>query len=137
MGYVTRVHDPINQTGKQTLPAFAEVLHVAEQVTSPTSVTIPTNETVPDLRKHTKWHVKDTKPRLDWNESVDLSHIVDQQLRADIRSMLSEHETMWEPGGLGEINVDEHRIDLTPGTKPIRSQPYRQVVDTAENGLVS
>ena len=126
MGYVTRFHDPILRTGKQTLPAFAEVLHVAERVPPPTSGTIPTNDTVPDLGNATKKHVKDTKPRLDWNDSVDLSHIEDEQLRTDIRSILSKHETMWEPGWLGEINVTKHRIDLIPDTKPIRSQPYRQ-----------
>ena len=84
VGYVTRFHDPIHQTGKQTLPAFAEVLHVAEPVPPLTSVTIPTNDTVPDLGNATKKDVKDMKPRLDWNESAELSQIQDEQLRADI-----------------------------------------------------
>ena len=40
--------------------------------------------------------------------------------------MISKHETMSELGLLGEINVTEHRVDLTPSKKSIRSQPYRQ-----------
>jgi len=33
---------------------------------------------------------------------------------------------MWAPGRLGVIDATEHRIDLQPGTRPIRSMPYRQ-----------
>ena len=40
--------------------------------------------------------------------------------------MLETHQDMWTSGRLGEIYATEHRIDLKPGTKPIRSMPYRQ-----------
>ena len=40
--------------------------------------------------------------------------------------MLTKHEDMWRPGQLGEITATEHRIELAPGTKPIRQAPYRQ-----------
>ena len=33
---------------------------------------------------------------------------------------------MWKSGRLGEIAATEHGIELTDGTKPIRSMPYRQ-----------
>ena len=62
----------------------------------------------------------------DWRNSVDLSHIDDESLRYEILSMLAKHEDMWRPGHLGEITATEHRIELTPGTKPIRQAPYRQ-----------
>ena len=66
-----------------------------------------------------------SKP-IDWHDSVDLSHIDDESLRAKILSMLSKHQDMWRPGHLGEITATEHRIELAPGTKPIRQAPYRQ-----------
>ena len=40
--------------------------------------------------------------------------------------MLETHQDMWTSGRLGEISATEHRIDLEPGTKPIRSMPSRQ-----------
>ena len=33
---------------------------------------------------------------------------------------------MWTSGRSGEIAATEHRIELTDGTEPIRSIPYRQ-----------
>ena len=33
---------------------------------------------------------------------------------------------MWASGRLGEIGATERRVELTDGTKPIRSMPYRQ-----------
>ena len=37
---------------------------------------------------------------------------------------------MWTSGRLGEITATEHRINLTVGTKPIRTIPYRQGLAT-------
>ena len=59
-------------------------------------------------------------------ESVDLCHVDDESLREKILSMLSKHRDMWRPGHLGEITATEHRIELAPGTTPIRQAPYRQ-----------
>ena len=61
----------------------------------------------------------------DWQNSVDLSHVDDESLREEILSMLSKHRDMWRPGHLGEITATEHRIELAPGTTPIRQAPYR------------
>ena len=40
--------------------------------------------------------------------------------------MLLKQGEMWTSGKLGDIAATEHRIELTDGTKPIRSLPYRQ-----------
>ena len=40
--------------------------------------------------------------------------------------MLETHQDMWTSGLIGEISAIEYRIELEPGTKPIRSMPYRQ-----------
>ena len=42
-----------------------------------------------------------------------------------VMEMLETHQDMWKSGRLGEISATEHRIDLEPGTKPIRSMLYR------------
>ena len=62
----------------------------------------------------------------DLREQVDLSHIEPDSLREEIYKMLGKHAHMWKPGRLGDIGATEHRIDLQPGTKPIRQMPYRQ-----------
>ena len=69
---------------------------------------------------------------LDWGTTVELSNVSDKALRKDIMRMLERHEGMGKPGKLGEINITEHRIELQPGTRPIRSQPYRQGPATRE-----
>ena len=51
---------------------------------------------------------------------MDLSHIDEESLRYEILSMIAKHEEIWRPGHVGEITATEHRIELTPGTKPIR-----------------
>ena len=38
--------------------------------------------------------------------------------------MLRKYARMWD-GSLGEISTTEHRIDLTPEAKPVRSASYR------------
>jgi len=67
-----------------------------------------------------------TPPPEDWRSSIDLTHVDDEELRAEIIAMLGTHEAMWAPGKLGAISATEHRIELEPGTRPIRSMPYRQ-----------
>ena len=62
----------------------------------------------------------------DWRTTVNLEHIGDAGLRKRVIEMLETHQDMWTSGRLGEISATEHRIDLEPGTKPIRSMPYRQ-----------
>ena len=67
---------------------------------------------------------KDCPP--DWRTTVKLCHIDDADLRKRVIEMLETHQDMWTSGRLGEISATEHRIELEPGTKPIRSMPYRQ-----------
>jgi len=62
----------------------------------------------------------------DWRDTVDLAHLEDPELEQQILRMLESHADMWAPGRLGVIDATEHRIELQPGTKPIRSMPYRQ-----------
>ena len=61
----------------------------------------------------------------DWRSKIKLGH-VDIDLRAKVIAMLEKHQAMWQPGHLGEISATEHRIELLPGTKPVRQLPYRQ-----------
>ena len=61
----------------------------------------------------------------DWRSTLDLSHVKDASLRERIVDMLAKHSPMWS-GKLGTIAATEHRINLEPGTSPIRSMPYRQ-----------
>ena len=67
---------------------------------------------------------KTTEPR--WQDQLDLSHVDDQELRGNFIKMLEKHEDMWRPGKLGTVDASYHRIELEPGTKPIRQAPYRQ-----------
>ena len=49
---------------------------------------------------------------------------VSEEYHQQIREMLKKHEAMWL-GGLGEITVTEHAIDLVPDARPFKSPPYR------------
>ena len=62
----------------------------------------------------------------DWRSTVSLDHIGDARLRKRVIEMLETHQDIWTSGGLGKISATEHRIDLEPGTKPIRSMPSVQ-----------
>ena len=89
---------------------------------------------------------KTADPR--WQDQLDLTQADDQELRGKIIKMLEKHEDMWRPGKLGTVDATYryvtcrhisscfssiliifrwyHRIELEPGTKPIRQAPYRQ-----------
>ena len=60
-----------------------------------------------------------------WRNTVSLDHICDADLRKRVIEMLETHQDMWTSGRLCEISATEHRIELEPGTKPIRSMQYR------------
>lgn len=62
---------------------------------------------------------------VDWRERINLSHVEDGKLRTRIFDILASHESVWD-GNLGTIRATSHQIDVAPGTKPIRSMPYRQ-----------
>ncbi|CDF34348.1 unnamed protein product [Chondrus crispus] len=61
---------------------------------------------------------------MDWEKEIDLSYIDDDKIRGHVLEMLRKHSSLWS-GALGTIQATEHRIPLEPGTKPIRSMPYR------------
>lgn len=56
-------------------------------------------------------------------DDISLPHLDDEQ-QGKVREMLEPFAPMWQ-GQLGKVTVTEHRIDLLPGTRPHRSQPYR------------
>ncbi len=62
-------------------------------------------------------------------EDIELD--VEEKYHSTIRTMLKKHESMWN-GKLGDINVVEHSIDLVPGARPFKSQPYRAGPKTRE-----
>ena len=80
----------------------------------------PNNEADPNEETNTK------ERNTNWRDTINLEHVDDHDLRTRILTMLTKHEDMWTSGRLGEIAATEHRIELTDGTKPIRSMPYRQ-----------
>jgi len=45
-------------------------------------------------------------------------------LRPQVLSLLEKHRALWS-GHLGSIKATEHRIELKPGSKPVRLNPYR------------
>lgn len=75
-------------------------------------ITKPTPEPLPHPQK------------ADWRGTVDLTEVDDHDLKPKIMAMLEKHSSMWD-GQLGCIRATDHRIELRPGTRPIRQQPYR------------
>ena len=64
-------------------------------------------------------------PPTDWEEEIDLSYMEYDTLREQVLEMLRKHSSLRD-GALGTIRATGHRIPLEPGTKPIRSMPYRK-----------
>ena len=52
-------------------------------------------------------------------------------LRPQVLSLLEKHRALWS-GHLGSIKATEHRIELKPGSKPARRNPYRMGPQTRE-----
>ena len=110
LGYATRHPLAILTPSAEFAKPFASILNLSPLPNNDVSSTPSSGE---------------EKSTTDWKKEVDLSHIGDETLKSRIFKMLSKHEKMWD-GSLGTIKVTEHRIELEPGTKPIRSLPYRQ-----------
>lgn len=49
---------------------------------------------------------------------------VPENLHSKLDALISKHHALWE-GKLGLIKATEHRIQLKPGVKPVRLNPYR------------
>ena len=56
-------------------------------------------------------------------DAAPLDHLP-AHVRGQVRTMLAPYARMWD-GKLGEVRATEHRIELTPGAKRFRCQPYR------------
>lgn len=55
---------------------------------------------------------------------ADLDHL-NPAMAEEVRRMLRKNEVMWTGGALGTIGATQHRFDLVPGARPVRSQPHR------------
>lgn len=86
----------------------------------PSTVDGPSPPTTPDPAHFKPFDPHHTK----WEDAVDLSHVSPLSLRKRIMAVLSKHSSMYS-GTLGTIKTTEHRINLTPGSKPIHLNPYR------------
>ena len=84
------------------------------------------NEYDPNNEANSNDETSGKERNTNWRDTINLEHVDDQDLRARIITLLSKHEDMWTSGRLGAIAATEHRIELTDGTKPIRSMPYRK-----------
>ena len=56
-------------------------------------------------------------------DQVDLSGVPDRLL-PDVQALIRRHAYKLN-GTLGSIDTTVHRVEIQPGTKPIRQQPYR------------
>jgi len=56
---------------------------------------------------------------------------VPEGLQPQVLSLLEKHRALWS-GHLGSIKATQHRIELNPGSKPVRLNPYRMGPRTRE-----
>jgi len=68
-------------------------------------------------------------------DSVEEPHVhtsnVPEGLRPQVLALLAKHRALWS-GNSGSIKATEHRIELKPGSKPVRLNPYRMGPRTRE-----
>jgi len=68
-------------------------------------------------------------------DPVDEPHVntsnVHDRLRPQVFASLEKHRALWS-GHLGSIKATEHRIELKPGSKAVRLNPYRMGPRTRE-----
>jgi hypothetical protein len=71
-----------------------------------------------------------------WQNEVDLLHLAPQE-RETVLRMLEPHQKTWD-GHLGTVSAISHRIAVTPGSKPVHSQPCRagSLARAAENAEI-
>jgi len=67
------------------------------------------------------------KPEVEWAN-------VPGELRGEVEGLLAEYEDLWG-GQLGKIDVTPHRIEVVPGARPRRAQPYR--ASLASRGVIA
>ena len=67
---------------------------------------------------------KDLAPKpTDWLGDVNLDHL-EEKVRLKVETLLRKYASVCD-GRLGTIRGTSHRIEVTPGAKPIFQQPYR------------
>ena len=64
-----------------------------------------------------------TESEVSWQDEVHIG-TEDEELREQVMDLLAEFQDMWS-GHLGTIDAVKHRIELTPGARPIHQAPYR------------
>ena len=121
VAYAERTASPIFTPDREVGEEFGRVLNIT---TLPNRTNPSDSAPSPSPERTSPPHAP-TSPPSKWEEDLDLDHLSDPSLRADIIAMLRKHAAMWN-GKLGTIQATEHRINLEPGTRPIRSMPYRQ-----------
>ena len=125
IGHGLHLTNLTNQVGKAGAdrPSSEERTNVEKEEMStnerPPRGQLPTEGTVPPLERDPE------NPPMDWEEEIDLSYIDDDKLPGHVLDMLREHSSLWSVV-LGTIRATEHHTTLEPGTKPIRSMPYRK-----------
>ena len=71
----------------------------------------------------------------DATDHVEEPHVhtsnVPEGLQPQVPALLEKHRALWS-GHLGSIKATEHRIELKPGSKPVRLNPYRMGPRTRE-----
>ena len=76
--------------------------------------------------KHIDWKQQTTKNNReeeDWRTKVRLGENFEKH-RGRIERLLEPYKEIWN-GQLGELKATEHRIQLSPGSKPVHQAPYR------------
>jgi len=71
----------------------------------------------------------------DATDPVEEPHVhtsnVPEGLRPQVLALLEKHRALWS-GHLGSIKATDHRIELKPGSKPVRLNPYQMGPRTRE-----
>ena len=116
VAYATRNPLAIHALPNEANETLKSVLHLPFERTEESDETDGLQPTQPEPSKN-------APP--EWRTTVNLDHIGDADLRKRVIEMLETHQDLWPSGRPGQISATEHRIEVEPGTKPIRSIPYR------------
>ena len=83
------------------------------------------------------WAARSPSPTTapDAADPVEKPHVhtsnVPEGLRPQVLALLKKHRALWS-GHLSSVKATEHRIELKPGSKPVRLNPYRMGPQTRE-----
>jgi transposase InsO family protein len=91
------------------LPHPRQIIHLVEE--GDTEREFPQGPRIPDIEGNL------------WKQEVNLNHLT-PHMRDKVYRMLHNHRLLWD-GRLGRVSATSHRIELTPGARPVHCQPYR------------